>query len=259
MKLRSSFVSNSSSSSFIVMEGDDSNPFSKLSKNDWVDVLCKAYRSQGFSDGKIAVFNLSDKEERKAAEEEFLDFFSQWLSEHTIKGKDGSLEWNPEAFERNEEKWDDTIRSLEWDSECSEDDDGYRLGLYGYPLKKIQFDEAYVKWDEESQKFLYRPASEELRMRLVGLWDELGLTTGDEMLLCKDARTLVHFDENVIWESNGILDDADESNGFQTEGWTFKRFCEIIARELKALGKVPADADWRDLYKLVGHCCLHEG
>lgn len=246
MKTRISFVSNSSSSSFVVVETEEKgNPFSGLTAQDWRDAIKALYVPYDENDPSAEecteVRDLSDDEERRKAICDFGKIMECWFANWSMKDKDGKVIRNPRATAKAINAWEDYIDCISygrhswrngsrtvnndlgdlWNRHIGkhgyQDEDGYRFTLVGsLPVLSSSLEDALCKYDENLNRSVYKRLPEELEHDLVEKWNSLGICTQRDMLEWKGSKTFVHFDENDIWRLKGVIDKYsafDEKSG----------------------------------------------
>lgn len=265
MKIRSDFVSNSSSSSFIIGHNEIFDYF-HITKQDILDALIDAYgvdayqqsverRKQSakehpdwYSDnikyndyGPIYVYDLSDLNDRSRAIVMWGDLLADWTSTNTHFAPDGHVQIGAEKtrkFEKIVEDMADIYGVNEWDIMSyikGEADD--------IPKKFIRSNE---KDPETGMYGHYEPLDANVIETIKSMKNNVGYMTNLDVLKCELARFFVHADENELPCSNADDKLDDEGNEiknpkFVSEAYTYDRVCEIIYKYLVKNGKINPD------------------
>lgn len=269
MKTRNGYVSNSSSSSFILGKCDD---LSGITANDMEEAVksvyptydqrvqdaIKAAKEYGWDeDGNMApfsVYDVSDKDGHDAAVKDYGRLLSEWIS-HVVVKKDGKfvvdedLAWDAQA------KWERYTERLS----NRERKDGYSVSISRWStlpdvLEENDRDGALYKY--ENGKCVFKPIPKRTLDAIETKWNSLGLVTNRDLLDAPESRFLFHFDENDIYGVTGMTDKSDQ---YTSEEYSMERFVEILVNALKKAGKLPADYDYKSMLPHVLTACMHEG
>ena len=87
-------------------------------------------------------------------------------------------------------------------------------------------------------------------------WDEMGICDNYEVLKNEKTRFAIHFDDNEYASIEGV---SDENGEWETEPWSYGRLCEVFAKWLVEHGKVPSDFSWHSLMDDTLTVNMHEG
>ena len=272
MKTRSGFVSNSSSSSFILAQTDK---LKNVTKEVWVEMLRNLYKdydkelerhrwsivNEDIEDWyfPFCVFDLKTEKEEATKE---LDHLKSWMATSaTIKN--GKLEKAKNVYR----KWRKTIDKVE-ESVLKETEERFP-GCY--VSVDISADEVNSNLKNQTPIFVMRygmvnkkkkpnfnlPLSERWINALQYLKRELGICTMFDVMVNKKAALAIHFDENEYMRLEGIWD--EDTKKWKTEYATWERLCEVIAKYLVAHNLVDANFTWKDLSNATLAVNMHEG
>lgn len=267
MRIRAGYVSNSSSSSFILMA---SASIAGLTSDDWKEMLKDLYRNyesrvkehekflreNDFDDDgyfPFCVFDLNT--ERDEATKTLLDVLEGWKSSHSVI-HNGVLEASKTdvLFE-----WRDYCESIEneIEDELSDKYDYIHVNINPSDRDSIRNSKYSCSIDAWNKKKHYKIQVREKYLKaLENKWDELGICDNADVMKNAKSRFVVHFDENEYCFIDGI---DDEGAGWNTEAYSYGRLCEIFARWLVEHKKVPSDFDWHELVDDTLTVNMHEG
>lgn len=281
MKIRSDFVSNSSSSSFII--ADDKDTFVrkfKLTKQDFVDAIID------LSGGK--------------------DAYEKYVAEHKSKWWDGNwFEVYDKAISAdnkiiNSKKtdylkdWTNRILAYDYKNKKFIQDYGWMLADYNkaYDALRDTFHLPYTydvhaktNWayvyDAKKKKSVKKKVPGYLDKVVRGLYKHYGVLTNHDVLMCDFSRFLFHFGDNDIFNIKGTQipskndkkykkpkndwekkHNADvKSSIYETDSYSIQRVCEVLFIWFKTNGRLPGlkDETWEDLYNDVVAVTMHEG
>lgn len=268
MKTRYSYVSNSSSSSFILKESKATKNLTSKDWNEMIVSLFKNYENRledclrlekefGLEKDSHPLFCAFDmKTDRAEAESYMKDILKGWIASNCIirngkiklHKKDVECQWlmfckkvaklvENEMMEGRGCDYAHAWVCIYSKNEIRESppvvDVRYADGTY----KRINVDEKYLKMLEDK-------------------WDEMGICDNYEVLKNEKTRFAIHFDENEYASIEGVL---DEEGKWETESWTYGRLCEVFAKWLVEHEKVPSDFSWRSLMDDTLTVNMHEG
>ena len=270
MKIRSDFVSNSSSSSFIISKCDITKT---LSKQDFIDAICDLYDGSDGSAGHTHICEILDKtikEDNDKINSDFTEWLDHWHSRFMYIAKNGKFWTDPmynqsEYFKSNYDKWydfyevvRDTYNELPWHWNPS-------------------VTENYI-YNHETKKFEWQTIDENLYKILNDTFTSLGIISHRKAIQSDIGRILIHFNDNEIYNLKGmdthdkhkeILEETDDydrkrneeirNSTYETESYSAERFCEILVNWFKEKGKLPEETTWEDFAESIIGCCLHEG
>lgn len=269
MKQRFGYVSNSSSSSFIIGHDD---VLDGIGEKGIYDVLASLYKDfqkaveeyrkyveehnlekDDFS--PMCVYDLSYASRREEGKKNF-GWLSSWISSDSLRNDDGIVERSDEAYEHRRE-WALFVNRMS----NKEYAGGYRLWMSDGTTLDTFLDEngrdfVMHKYDFENDRNLHRRASARTVRAVADKWKSLGLVNNMEVLMSENAKYFIHFDDNAIYNIEGMM---DEDGGYKTESWSGERFIEILVSELKRRGLVPDSYDYKTLMEKIMTCNMHEG
>ena len=275
MKIRSDYVSNSSSSSFILAMHEVFE-FFEVSKQDILDALIDGFGGKQAYDeyvekivlerkahpeiysekmlkrpvGPFYVYDLSDRKDRKQAIEDWGSLLSQWqstncryLNEKKMKKSSNSrkITIDPDTID-NYDKVLEGIAKIygisEWELRDGVADrcDPEVDPSKLKPVTKFVHDR---KKDPKTGMYgHYEPIDQSLVRVLVKIRNECGVMTNLDVLKSKPARFFVHCDDNEL--TCGAVSEEDESK-WETESYTYDRVCEVLFKYLVKVGKLNPD------------------
>ena len=267
MKIRNNYVSNSSSSSFIL---EDIPALTSLTSKDWNEMLKGLYNNYEKTMEShrkfVKDYNVDDwmfpfcvfdlKTERNAAKKELGDLLESWNANLCTK-VDGVVVKGVNEFPT--EEWENYCESIEDRVECELRD------KYDYVYVNCRVND---RDDIKEEYFDFRVYRNKKRCKakfpkkyikaMLQKWDSLGICTNLDVLMSDKARFAIHFDENEYCEIHGVHDHIGV-NGWTTDSYSYQRLCEIFAKWLVFYKKVPANFTWQDLYDATLTFNMHEG
>ena len=268
MKIRTDYVSNSSSSSFVLAQ-NEMFEFFNTTKQDIMDAIIEAYDRKCYesemaavaksvaeepewheddlkfgSFGPIWVYDLRDKTDRKEAIERWGGLLKEWDANnchYVLNGKKKDVGFGTNTISKfnsilegvadimDISRWD--LRELSESAKC-----------------KVSRFIRSNKRDPKTGAFgHYEPMPEYVGEFLRSLRAEAGIMTNLDVIKSKTARFFVHADDNQM--PYGEPSDPDEK--FDSESYSYDRMCEVLLRNLVKLGKVnPNDPKFLEFMKI---------
>lgn len=259
MKIRTDYVSNSSSSSFVLAQ-NELFEFFNITRVDIMDALVEAYGRSYYDDevssvmksaaehpewheddikfgsfGPIWVYDLWDKDNRKEAIERWGGLLKGWDANncHYVKGKNGKKDV---AFGNdNISKFNNVINEVSAIMNTS------RWNLLKLSTPEKYKVDRFIRTKEPNEKTgefgYYELMPEYVGEFLRGLRAEAGIMTNLDVIKAKTARFFVHADDNQLTYG----DSSDTNEKFHTEAYTFDRICEILLANLVKNGRIKPD------------------
>lgn len=265
MKIRTDYVSNSSSSSFIIGENEIFNNFN-ITKQDILDALIDAYGVDNYEQavekckktcdehsdyyaknikykdyGPIYIYDLADENERNQAIDMWGNLLDDWTSTNTHFGKDDQVYLGADGVRKFENIVGDIAElygTSGWD--IMEYIRGQTKDL---PKKFIRSEE---KDPTTGMYGHYEPLDAHVIETIKDMKDKVGYMTNLDVLKCDLARFFVHADDNEL-PCSDVNDEWDEKEdtyvnpNFTSESYTYDRVCEIIYNYLVKKGKIKSD------------------
>lgn len=260
MKVRTDYVSNSSSSSFIIANSKMLEKF-KIGKQDFIDAFKALLPEKEHKN--FRVYDMHQKRDVKALEN-IKGCLQGWCcSESYVDKNTGQLTNGDFAFE----KWSafrDVFQDV-FDIYCYGDynnDDDYEHHIWKYDKKDGHCIESKTV-----------PAPKWAIKLIRKIRKELGALDNWEAAHRPETRFVIHFDDNVLWElegcqtrgkyekletpwggNKGLTKYQREKNKeikistWNSEGWSLDRVCEILMRYWVKIGRIdPKDPIFTEL------------
>jgi hypothetical protein len=268
MKTRYSYVSNSSSSSFLLKESKATKNLTSKDWNEMIVSLFKDYenrledclrieRELELEKDNHPLFCAFDmKTDRAEAELYMKDILEGWMASNCLI-RNGKMQLCKKNVEYEWLKFCQKIRMMVENELIEERGCDYasawfhiqsRDEIRKYPpvvdviyangtRKRINVDEKYLKMLEDKL-------------------DEMGLCDNYDVLKNEKTRFAIHFDENEYASIEGV---SDEKGEWETKSGSYERLCEVFAKWLVGHGKVSSDFNWRSLMDDTLTVNMHEG
>lgn len=269
MKIRYSYVSNSSSSSFILY---NSMVLRNIGLNDWNDMIKELFQDYDkqveehkkflaeYGENKedpyypYCVFDILCEPQREEARKELEGYLSGWIASHVVcrNGKFIKVKNNVRK------EWKDLCDRTEKEIErlYEKKHGNVYVYIYGYSRESIRKASSVSYWDGDKHR--ERKLPRKYVNRLESAWDKLGLCDHFAVMNSNVVRFVVHFDENEYMQIKGVTEEQ-EKGGWETEEYSYDRLCEIFAKWFVEHGRLPVGSDWRTLKENTAAYCMHEG
>ena len=240
MKIRSDFVSNSSSSSFIFYTADVFRVYD-ITKEKLENALIEMYGEDKYkehcmnsAEKPFEVFDLHDETELVDAKRRYESLLSGW---------DQALPQNEDYIGspyRNTVSFKEFLNAINeaYDTHIYQGTDkelkhvttfSYRWCRFSQWLSKRKILKFFL--GKIASKLVDKPLKKSIKKVIHDVRQSLRIQTNAELLEDSDTRFFIHMDDNVLWEMKGIeansLDDKDT-----TKSYTYKRFMKMLFRTI---------------------------
>lgn len=281
MKLRTDYVSNSSSSSFI-LAGDKKSFVSKfkLKKQDFIDAIIDLSGGKELYDEYVA------KHKSKT-------WHGSWFEVYDKKVAKDMKYINSNATNYLKD-WYNGITYYDKIHQTFRKDHGHNLSKYMKVYDALR--EAYnLPWsydfeaktnysshyDSKTNRFIMKAVPKHIDKTVRELHDLYGVMSNYDTLMCNFARFLFHFGDNDIYNLDGIIvaskndelyenpvsdweklhNEEVKQSLYETKSHSIQRVCEVLFNWFKSHGRLVGlkDETWNDLYNDVLAVTMHEG
>ena len=288
MKIRTDFVSNSSSSSFIIA-GDETSIFVKynLTKQDFIDAIEDLSGTKIDKDEYFCkIYDKTISEDLNIINSNWSDYLKYWTTPFLKKvfDKDGNedIDFFP-ASDLFDEKTGEYIRPIYYSA-------GWHNKQWGefYERMRDIYDflsydwnpeiKTYTKYDRETGKFIKLEIDSSIYKVLLDAYKHYGIMNHHEVLNCDFSRMIIHFGDNDVYSLKGMneagkhepLYDGDsewdkqhneevKNSIWETESHSLPRLCEVLVKWFKEHGKIPDTVTWHEMIDSIVGYCFHEG
>jgi hypothetical protein len=288
MKIRTDFVSNSSSSSFIIA-GDETSIFVKynLTKQDFIDAIEDLSGTKIDKDEYFCkIYDKTISEDLAIINSEWSDYLKYWTTPFLKKVYDkdgnGDIEFFP-ASDLFDEKTGEYVRPTYYSAGWHNKQWGefYQQMKEIYNFLPYDWDpsvETYSTYDRTNDKFYDDKIDEGIYQTLLAAYKHYGIMNHHEALNCDFSRMIIHFGDNEVYSLKGMneagkyeeLYDEDsewdkqhndevKNSIWETESESLPRLCEILVKWFKEHGKIPETVTWHEMIDLIIGYCFHEG
>lgn len=280
MKVRSDFVSNSSSSSFII--ADDKNAFVrkfKLTKQDFVDAI-------------IDLMGGKDKYKKHVAEHKYKGQDGSWFHVYDKKISADKKILTSKSVNYLKE-WQNCIFAFDWKKNELFRDDGWNRSKYNHVYEALRdvYDlpwnyDMYAKtnwihkYDSKTKKSTKKKVPAYVDKVVRDLYRYYGVLTNYDVLMMKFSRFLFQFGDNDVYRLKDMqvpgkyaepyttgteyakkYNNVIKTSIYETNSHSIQRVCEVLFNWFKTNNKLPGlkDETWKDLYNDVVAVTMHEG
>lgn len=269
MKIRTDYVSNSSSSSFVLAQ-NELFEFFNITKADIMDAIIEAYGRKSYNEevksvarsvakqpewhedeikfgsfGPIWVYDLWDKDDKKEAIERWGRLLGEWDANNCHYVCNGKKKEEVLFGTNAISKFNNIIDGVSDILDVSRWE--LRESSKSAKCKVDRFIRSNKRDPKTGEFGHYEPMPDYVGKFLRDLRTEAGIMTNLDVIKSKVARFFVHADDNQMPYGDSI----DQTEEFDTESWTFDRLCEVLLRNLVNLGKVnPNDPKFLEFMKI---------
>lgn len=262
MKIRQDYVSNSSSSSF-VLANMYLFDFFDITKKDIMDALVSAYGEDAYKKAKVEilksirenpeyhkddlkwsnygplyVYDLADKDDRKEAIARWGRLLKEWDATNCVKVRTSSGKGavSLDSFQRTH--YESAIEGIAEVYEISK----WELNKAAITGKTNKQFKRFIRTSNKNPKTglygHYETISKEIVDFVHNLRVESGVMTNLDAIKSKDARFFVHADDNCLPYCDPDEYEESHKGKRDTEAYTYDRACELLLDHLVKSGKV---------------------
>ena len=287
MKIRTDFVSNSSSSSFIIA-GDKKSIFAEynLTKQDFVDAI-EDLSNIKLDENKYfcKIYDKTIPEDLTVINSEWSDYLKGWTTPFLKKhfDKDGNVDIEFfSALDIFDEKTGEYKKPSYWSAGWHEKQWGdfyeHMREIYDLPYTWDPDVKTTVKYIKDSDSWKKVKIKSSIYKILLDAYNHYGIVNHYEALECGFSRMIIHFDDNDVYSLRGMneagkhedLYEGDsewdkmhneevKNSTWETESQSLPRLCEVLVRWFKEHGKIPESVTWHEMLESIVGYCLHEG